>query len=215
VLIDGYNAGVVSGFTSNIFELASVDKVEVLRGPASVLYGQGNPGGTVNLTYKRPLFEAGFAAEAQFDQWGQKRGALDINQPLSVAAALRVVGVLEDSETFRDFGRKKTQYLSPALRLKLTPDTTLDALYAWGRFKFNNDRAFGAERALVQNLPVRRNLAEPWLALTQYESKSTRVELEHRLSKEWAVTAAVFDNKTSNAPAPEIGFTGVQPGTRW
>jgi iron complex outermembrane recepter protein len=211
VLIDGYNAGVTSGFTSNIFELASVDKVEVLRGPASVLYGQGNPGGVVNLTFKRPLFEQGMAAELALDQWGQRRGTLDVNQPLSSTAALRVVGVLEDSDTFRDFGKKKAQYLAPALRFKLTPDTTLDALYAWGRFKFNNDRAFGAERALVQNLLVRRNLSESWVPLSEYESKSARVELEHRFSKQWAVTAAVFDNKTLNAPAPEIGFSGVQP----
>jgi outer membrane receptor protein involved in Fe transport len=99
VLVDGYNAGVVSGFTSNIYELASVDKVEVLRGPASVLYGQGNPGGVANLTLKRPLFEPGFATELQFDRWGQRRGTVDLNQPLSDAAALRVIGVLEDSDT--------------------------------------------------------------------------------------------------------------------
>jgi iron complex outermembrane recepter protein len=213
VLIDGYNAGVVSGFTSNVFELASVEKVEVLRGPASVLYGQGNPGGVVNLTFKRPMFEPGLAAELALDSFGQRRSMLDVNQPLNAAAALRLVGVIEDSNTFRDFGEKKTQYLSPALRLKLTPDTTLDALYAWGRYKFNNDRAFGAVPELVQNLPARRNLAEPWLPLTTYESRSARMELEHRLSRQWALTAAVFDNKTTNAPAPEIGFSGVQPGT--
>lgn len=214
VLVDGYNAGVVSGFTSNIYELASVDKVEVLRGPASVLYGQGNPGGVVNLTLKRPLFEQGLAADVQLDRWGQRRGTVDVNQPLSNAAALRVIGALEDSETFRDFGRKKAQYLSPGLRWKFTPDTTLDALYAYGRSKFNNDRAFGGgAHELVRDVPERRNLAEPWLPLTEFESRSARVEVQHRLSNAWSVTAAVFDNKTFNAPAPEIGFEGIQPGT--
>lgn len=213
VLVDGYNAGVVSGFTSNIYELASVDKVEVLRGPASVLYGQGNPGGVANLTLKRPLFEQGLAADVQLDRWGQRRGTVDVNQPLSNAAALRVIGALEDSETFRDFGRKKAQYLSPGLRWKFTPDTTLDALYAYGRSKFNNDRAFGATRELVRDLPAWRNLAEPWLPLTEYETRSARVEAQHSLSNAWSVTAALFDNKTFNAPAPEIGFEGIQPGT--
>jgi iron complex outermembrane receptor protein len=214
VLVDGYNAGVTGGATENIFDIASIERFEILRGPASVLYGQGNPGGVVNIGLKRPIFgDAGFSAELQLDRWGQRRGVLDGNVPLGKDIALRVTGSVEDSETFRDLSKKKSVYIAPALRWKITPDTSLDAFFSSGRYKFRVDRGFGFDPETIRNMAVRTNLTEPWLPLAEIQSDSLRVEAEHRLSKEWSITGGYFENRQRRPQQPEIGLLSPQPGT--
>jgi iron complex outermembrane recepter protein len=178
------------------------------------LYGQGNPGGVVNIGLKRPVLGAmGFAAELQLDGWGQKRGVLDGNFAIGKDAAVRIIGALEDSETFRTLSDNRRAYASPALRWNITSDTSLDALYSAGRYKYRVDRGFGFDVETIRNMKVRTSLSEPWLGLAEIRSDSLRVELEHRFSKQWSLTAGVFDNRQRYPKQPEIGLLNVQPGT--
>lgn len=213
VLVDGYNAGIVSGFTSNIYELASFDRFEVLRGPASVLYGQGNPGGVLNLSLKRPQQATAFESDLLLEDSGTRRGSVDWNQPLGQTVGLRLVGALEDSGTFRDFGERRVTYLSPALRWQPASGMTIDALYAWGDYRFNNDRGFSFQRELIRDLPVERNLSEPWLPLNRYDVRSTRLELTQAIGAHWSVSVGAFETRQRTRDGQEIGPSAVQPGT--
>ena len=80
----------------------STERVEVVRGPAALLYGDGEPGGLVNFTTKRPYLGSNFGEViATFDADGQQRGVVDTN--ISTAGdklALRVAGVYEDSDSW-------------------------------------------------------------------------------------------------------------------
>jgi iron complex outermembrane recepter protein len=212
-LVDGYNSGLIAGFQSNIFELVSYDKLEVLRGPASVLYGQGNPGGVLNLTLKRPLPHFGFSGDVLVESTGKRRGQFDANTPLAQTLSLRTVAVIEDSDTFRDFGKARRAYVSPALRWQPTARTTVDAVYAYGRNLFNNDRNFSAYRELVRDLPVERNLSEPWLPLNRVDVQSLRLEAAHRLSDDWTLTAGYFENRQVTKEGAEIGPSSVSGTT--
>lgn len=70
-----YTAGATSGQT----QLANIEKIEVLRGPASVLYGQGNPGGTINYVTKQPLSDPYFAASMTFGSYNLYQPTVDIS----------------------------------------------------------------------------------------------------------------------------------------
>jgi iron complex outermembrane recepter protein len=211
VLIDGYNAGVVSSNSQNVYDLVSIERIEVLRGPASVLFGQGNPGGVINLSFKRPTNEFGFAGEAQFDQFGQRRLTADLNTPLSDTLLLRTMASVEDSEEFREFSQTKRNFVMPAFRWAPTQDTTIDAAYGLGRYKFRADRGYGyAVEKLVRFMPVRQSLVDPWLGLTEFESDTLRIEAEHRLDKDWAITAAWFDNRQRIPINPLIQYSSSE-----
>ncbi len=211
--VDGYNAGLVSGSQSNIFDLISFDQVEVLRGPASVLYGQGNPGGVVNLILKRPLRESGLSTNLLVESTGTRRTELDWNTPLADTLALRTVAALEDSTTFRDFGVSKRTYISPALRWQPTASTTVDAVYAYGKYQFNNDRNFSAIRELVRDMPVERNLTEPWLPLNRIDVESLRLEAARKLSDRWTLTAGYFENRNVTKSGFELAPIDLIEGT--
>ncbi|MHC5748240.1 MAG: TonB-dependent receptor plug domain-containing protein [Nostoc sp.] len=56
--------GLIDTLAGQVSELSSIERVEVLKGPASVLFGLGNPGGSINLVSKRPLRDPFYAVEA-------------------------------------------------------------------------------------------------------------------------------------------------------
>lgn len=114
-------------------DTANIERVEVLRGPASALYGQGAPGGVVNVVTKRPTdsFFAEFASEAS--SFTRLRQDLDVNLPLAETWNLsaRMVGALEWTDSFRlrdDFDEtlpEDRQFLAPSLSFSPTPTTDI------------------------------------------------------------------------------------------
>lgn len=82
----------------------TVERLEVLRGPASSLYGRGDPGGTFNVVSKQPQAERKVTLGSQFDDQGMHRATLDatgaLNQDGTLAYRLNVLG--EGGESFRD-----------------------------------------------------------------------------------------------------------------
>jgi outer membrane receptor protein involved in Fe transport len=99
--------------------LDNVERVEVVKGPAAVFFGQGYPGGVINYITKRPKFTkipTTFRYSIN-DNSGQKL-VIDHNAVLSKKAAFRVVGSWEDSQGERKWEFKKNLNITPSLTLK-------------------------------------------------------------------------------------------------
>lgn len=81
----------------------SFDRIEVLKGPAGVLYGEGSLAGAVNLVPKKPRFgETGFAATAGYGSFAAFRAGVDANAVLSDKVAVRGVGSINRTSGFVD-----------------------------------------------------------------------------------------------------------------
>lgn len=106
-------------------DLANIERVEVVKGPAAVLYGRGSSGGIINRITKKPLPIPIRKAEATVGSFGQKRLAVDLGDTLGDVAQFRLVGALEDADSFRDQGFLKRNIIAPSLLFKLAPDTRL------------------------------------------------------------------------------------------
>jgi len=209
ILVDGVNAGVTAGFTQTIQNLAFVENVEVLRGPASVLYGQGNPGGVVNLVLKRPRDSFGWIFDAELDSQGGRRLDLDVTGAPVEDISTRLIVSLEDSDTFRDFGQTERYAFAPSINWTPTDRLKLDVFYAYDRFRFNNDRGFGFDGSILAlNIPVQRNLSEPDLALNEYESQTLRASAAYTLGRDWEAILAYSRYIYKTISAAEIGFLG-------
>lgn len=105
-------------------DLSNIERVEVLKGPASVLYGRGSSGGIINRITKKPgekVREVTLTAGA----YEQKRAAIDFGDKLGDVAAFRITGAVEDSGSFRDQGFLERENFAPSLALQLGEDTKL------------------------------------------------------------------------------------------
>lgn len=100
------------------YNMDNVERVEIVKGPAAVFFGQGYPGGVVNYVTKQPSFSKipSIFKYAINDNSGQKFTA-DINVPLSKRAAFRVVGAWEDTQGERRFEFRRNVNITPSVTL--------------------------------------------------------------------------------------------------
>lgn len=106
-------------------ELANIEQVEVLKGPASVLYGRGSSGGLINRITKKPTDKAFTDVTTTVGSWSMKRIELDTNQPLSDAVGFRLNAAVEDSDSFRDQGFTERNFIAPSLSFDISDKTKL------------------------------------------------------------------------------------------
>ena len=109
----------------NMPDANTIERLEVLRGPATMLYGRGDPGGTFNVVSKQPLAERTVTLGSQLNDQGMKRGTLDASGPLDeegrLAYRLNVVG--EGGDTFRDHVETERYGVAPVITWQASDDT--------------------------------------------------------------------------------------------
>jgi len=106
-------------------DLSNIEQVEVIKGPASVLYGRGSSGGLINRITKKPGIDKSEVA-LTFGSWNQRRGEFDLARNLSDAGvAFRVTGAIERADSYRDQQFLDREAIAPSLLLKLGTDTSL------------------------------------------------------------------------------------------
>lgn len=111
-------------------EIYNLQRIEVLHGPASVLYGQGSPGGIVNMISKRPTAEPFREVVAQAGNYGLLMSGFDVGGPLDKEGHFlyRLTGLLRETGTQVDFTEYQRGSISPAFTWRPTADTTLTIL---------------------------------------------------------------------------------------
>ena len=144
-----------------VTEFQNVETLEVMRGPASGLYGRFEPGGVLNVVSKRPgvnVREAGLSLGSD----GQRRGTADFGGKMGEAVSYRLNAVLEDSKTFRDHVSNRTTFIAPSFQFKLGAQTTLDVDAELLKRDSNFDRGFPlALNVPILSLPAQRFLGDP------------------------------------------------------
>lgn len=106
-------------------EVASLERVEYLKGNSALLFGNVVPGGIVNLVSKTPQFNFGGEATFQAGSYNFYKPAFDIYGPLSKSVAYRLNAIYENSESFRDVVQRERIYFNPSFLFKITPKTEL------------------------------------------------------------------------------------------
>lgn len=142
-------------------DMAAVERIEFLKGPAAALYGSSEPGGTLNIVSKRPSRQSGHALEGSVGSFGLKRGSLDSTGALGASAAYRLNVALEDRDSFRDHLSSQRQVLAPALTWVLGDGAVLDYTGEWLRHRAPLDRGVVAIDGQLGAVPRERFLGEP------------------------------------------------------
>jgi iron complex outermembrane receptor protein len=104
--------------------------IEVVRGPSSVLYGQGTVAGVVNMNSKRPLFERRGEVIASYGTWDRKQVQADLTGPIDAAGhfAFRLTGLYRDADTQVDRIGDKRWFLAGSLTWRPTMNTDVTLL---------------------------------------------------------------------------------------
>lgn len=122
-----YRDGVKEGFVGMINDNASVDRIESLRGPSSLLSGVVEPGGMINQISKRPRTKQETSVKVTLGSWEYQRTEVDVNVPVTSKLALRAVAAYQDGNSWRawESSTRRVGYVAAAYRM--TPDTIFNA----------------------------------------------------------------------------------------
>jgi iron complex outermembrane recepter protein len=201
------------GFLTPI-DIAGIEQVEILKGPASVLYGQGSPGGIINTVSKKPLNTPRYAVDFTAGSFRFYRPTLDFTGPLNddKTAAYRLNIAYENAGSFRDFVNSESIFVAPALAFQLGKDTTLNLNVEYQRYRYTFDRAFDSAPEFL-NIPISRFLGEPDFNKAIADAWRISAVLEHRLSEDWKFRSA-FGAILGTIENNEIGNNGLQEDRR-
>lgn len=120
-------ANQTGGYAGYRIEPYSLERVEIVRGPASVLFGQGNLGGVVNLVSKDPSATTSRELGLQLGNFARKQGFFDLTGPLTQDGSVlyRLNGLVRDSGTQTSRGRDDRVAINPSLTWRPTSDTSI------------------------------------------------------------------------------------------
>ncbi|MBL8267909.1 TonB-dependent siderophore receptor [Steroidobacter sp.] len=123
--------GMARRFTNGTLKMANVERVEVLKGPASVLYGPMEPGAVVNLVTKRPQSQFGASGSLQFGSDNEQNYSMDIGGPLTEKIGARLNTAYFKTDTAFDNSGLEDIFVAPVVEFRFSDRTvlTLDGYY--------------------------------------------------------------------------------------
>lgn len=197
---------------------ASTERVEVLKGPASLLYGIQDPGGVINVVSKRPQLQAYNALTLRGSSYGSGKngsgGGLDSTGALGDSDfAYRLIADHQDEDYWRNYGVRRESLLAPSLAW-LGEDTQVVLAYEHREFLYPFDRgtAFGNDGHPL-NIPASRRLDEPFNDM-QGRSDLYRLEVDHQLADDWKLHFGYsFNRETYDASQVRITAINAARGT--
>lgn len=208
-----------SGFANRVFrETANLQRIEVLKGPASFLYGRAAPGGIMNLITKKPLEEPYYSADLIFGSYNLYRPSIDVSGPLNASKSLlyRFNGLYESGGSFRDGVKHDRVFAAPSFSWTLGSRTRLlfDMEYLYDDRVI--DRGLPAIGRGVAPVPISTFLGDPNRRTEFHQGKAFLVLL-HELSNNWtwrtgfrtAIASEAYDSIEQTGNATATGNIGL------
>jgi iron complex outermembrane receptor protein len=194
VLVNGFNAG--RGF-GGPRDASNVDRIEVLKGPNSALFGRGEPGGTVNVVTKKPQFSPEGSFTLSAGSFRTVRAEGDYTTPLSNSIAVRVNGAYNYTENFRDVLSTTRYTVTPSVLIKITPSDILSYELEYINLKVPFDRGVIAVNGQLGQVPRKRFFGEPGDGRNHIDALGHQLQFQHKFSKNWNVLFGFGYRETS------------------
>ncbi len=192
--LDGLKLLGGANYTTPQIDPYELERVEVLLGPASTLYGQASPGGIVNMISKRPTSETQGEVRAQVGNYSTYSFAFDASGALNADKTwlYRVTGIAHDGDTQVDYVKDRHSSIAAALTWRPSRDTEFTFL---SRYDDAPDAGYynfvPAQGSLLPNpngtIPTSFNSGDPSFQTLKRREWSLGYHLEQRLNDTWVL----------------------------
>ncbi|WP_394647048.1 TonB-dependent siderophore receptor [uncultured Sphingomonas sp.] len=184
-LVNGFNAG--RGFSGQR-DVAGIERIEVLKGPAAAVLGRGEPGGTINLVTKQAELGRTFGtAGLQYRSFDTLRAEGDANVALTGHLTARLIGYAEKGDSFRDTIHQRRWGFLPSIALGIGDRTRLIYDLEWTRVAVPFDRGIVVLNDNFRIVPRSRFLGEPGDGDTVARALGHQLRLQHDLGNGWTL----------------------------
>ena len=212
-----------NGFRDDFFssrtqaELANIERVEVLKGPASVLFGRAEPSGIINFVTEKPLLDPYYELSFTAGDFNFYRPTLDFSGPLTAdeSLAYRLNVAYENAGSFRDGVQTERFFIAPTLTWQISSDTELTLEFSY------LDDARPVDRGLVvlsddevADIPISTYLGDPE-PREDFGETRTELYLDHRFNPNLSLRSALrYTVATESGPGATLQITGPSEDDR-
>jgi iron complex outermembrane receptor protein len=191
--------------------MANVESVEVLKGPAAILYGALEPGGIVNINTKQPLDKPAFSLQQQVGSYASYRTVLDATGPLPHNKDLlyRVIMSYENDGAFRPLDYARNFMINPVVRWNIDASTWIRVSTQYQRNNLNQDQYAIPYFGMYPPLWLGRSFN--WGAKSPYNQQEnfTEVTWRHDFNKDWSIQQTAFAQVLQNNLGNNGGFSTI------
>ncbi|WP_210487113.1 TonB-dependent receptor [Rufibacter aurantiacus] len=188
----GYNLGAnnifKNGARSNsavIPEASTLERVEVLKGSAALLYGNVSGGAIINMVTKQPRFEYGGEVSLRAGSYNLFKPIADVYGPVSQNLAFRLIGTYETADSYRNSVESKRFYVNPSLLYKLGSRTNILVQGDYLNNEFTPDFGIGTLAGQIPTTIDRSAFFNaPW-AYNKVKQRTTSATVDHQLNDTW------------------------------
>lgn len=159
-------------------DLANVERLEVIKGPAAALNGRGSAGGLINRVTKKPLAESLLEIGATLGSYGLRRETIDAGGLIGAGVKSRLNIAHQSSDSFRDVIHGERTMVAPALSMAVSPDTEVSLQAEWQKESRTPDRGQPSVRGKPADVPVRNFYGERF-DYTETQGGNARFRVEH------------------------------------
>jgi iron complex outermembrane receptor protein len=214
VLVNGFNAG--RGF-GGPRDASNVERIEVLKGPNSALFGRGEPGGTVSITTKKPQFDTQGSFTISAGSFKTVRAEGDITGPITDSIAVRVNGAYNNSDNFRDVLSNTRYTVTPSVLINFSDKTKLSYELEYINLRTPMDRGVVAINGQLGLVPRTRFFGEPGDGRTKVTALGHQLQFQHDFAKGWSAllgfgyrdtSLSGFSSDPEITPARQLLYTG-------
>ncbi|UJD82580.1 TonB-dependent siderophore receptor [Serratia rubidaea] len=192
ILRDGVRSVQARNFTP------TTERVEVLKGPASMLYGMGEPGGMINMISKKPQLQQHTHVEGWGSSFKGGGGQLDVTGPLGTSGfAYRMIVDHDETDYWRNFGRNRQTTIAPSL-MWYGESTTVRLAYEHMEYltPFDRGTIIDSRTGKPVNTPRDRRFDEAYNA-TRGDQDSVTLQIDQVLNDRWKSSLTYAYNRNS------------------
>ncbi len=177
-------------------DTVNIESIEFLKGPSGSLYGNSEPGGTLNVVTKQPTFDNKHSIKTDIGSYDFYRVALDSTAPINESFAYRLTAAYEKKGNFRDYVDSQRYIVAPSLIYSINDDTFLTYVGEFIEQKAPMDRGI----ALVngQNIMNHKTfIGNPDDGDITLKNQTHQLKLDHYFSDNWSSKVGVAYKKNS------------------
>ncbi|MDN5046312.1 TonB-dependent siderophore receptor [Aliarcobacter butzleri] len=202
-------------------DTANIESIEFLKGPSGSLYGNSEPGGTINIVTKQPKFTSEHSLKTDVGSYDFYRMALDSTAPINDNLAYRLNVATEKKGSFRDHIESQRYVVAPSLLYSINDDTFVSYIGEFIEQKAPFDRGI----ALIDGKNVmnpKNFLGNPDDGDVTLKNQTHQLKLEHYFSDSWSSRMGVtYKNNSLKGfgsevtPATKITTDSINLRTRY
>lgn len=172
-------------------DTANIESIEFLKGPSAALYGNSEPGGTININTKQAKFIPEYSLETSVGSYDFYRLSTDLTAPINESVAFRLNAATQKKGSFRDHVQSNRNIVAPSLLWSISDNTFLTYNGEYIEQKAPLDRGIVAINGDIKKIDSKTFFGNPNDGDMNLKNYTHQMKLEHYFSDNWTGNAGI------------------------